>query len=56
MHVVVCTPCGSMITFRAADEAERVRRDLLLQLAEAHTRIDALAERVQRLEQRPIVR
>jgi len=56
MKVVVCSPCGSMISFRAADEAERVRRDRLLQLAEAHIRINDLNERLQRLEQRAVLR
>jgi outer membrane protein TolC len=51
MKVVVCSPCGSMITFRAADEAERVRRDLMLELAQAYMRIDGLDERLHRLEQ-----
>jgi hypothetical protein len=52
MKVVVCSPCGSMITFRASEEAERVRRDLTLELARAYVRIEGLDERVLRLEQR----
>ena len=52
MKVVVCSTCGSMITFRAADEAERVRRDLMLELAQAYVRIEGLNDRVQRLEMR----
>ncbi|HTK08669.1 MAG TPA: hypothetical protein VL485_15985 [Ktedonobacteraceae bacterium] len=55
MKVVVCSPCGSMITFRAAEEAERVRRDLLLELAQAYMRIDGLDERLHRLEQSVVV-
>jgi hypothetical protein len=56
MKVVVCNTCGSLISFRATEEAEHVRQDLLLQLTQAHTRINELELRLQRLEQRPVLR
>jgi hypothetical protein len=51
MKVVVCSPCGSIITFRAAQEADLMRRDLMLELARAYMRIEGLDKRVQHLEQ-----
>ena len=49
MKVAVCTPCGSMITFKAAEEAEKVRKELTAKLDVAFTRIQALEDRVNRI-------
>jgi hypothetical protein len=56
-QVAVCTPCLSMITFKAAEEAEKVRKELTAELQkerekveEANTLIQALNNRVSQLE------
>jgi hypothetical protein len=49
MKVAVCTPCGSMISFKAAEEAEKVRKELTAKLDVAFRRIQALEDRVNRI-------
>jgi hypothetical protein len=50
MRVAVCTPCGSMITFKASEEAERVRKEMTTKLDIAFKRIQQLEERVNKLQ------
>ncbi len=50
MKVAVCTPCGSMITFKAMEEAEKVRKELTAKLDMAVSRIQALEDRVNRIQ------
>ncbi len=49
-QIAVCTPCGSMVTFKAEVEADKVRRELNAKLAEAMNAIHTLEGRVSRLE------
>jgi hypothetical protein len=49
MKVAVCTPCGSMIAFKAAEEAEKVRKELTAKLDVAFSRIQALEDRVNKI-------
>ncbi len=44
--VAVCSPCGSMITFKAEEEADKVRKELTSKLDIAFRRIQALEERM----------
>jgi len=50
MRIAVCTPCSSMITFRASEEAaqevEKVRREMTAKLDVALKRIQTLERRV----------
>jgi hypothetical protein len=50
MGIAVCTPCGSMITFKAVEEAEKVRRELMAKLDNAVSRIQALEARLDRMQ------
>ena len=50
MRVSICTPCGSMITFKAVEEAEKVRKEMTAKLDIAFTRILMLEERVNKLQ------
>lgn len=50
MNVAVCTPCGSMITFKATEEAEKVRREMTAKFDMAFSRIQMLEERVNKLQ------
>jgi len=50
MGIAVCTPCGSMITFKAAEEAERVRVELTAKLDSAVRRIQVLEARVDKIQ------
>ncbi|MBV9616048.1 MAG: hypothetical protein JO031_11385 [Ktedonobacteraceae bacterium] len=50
MKVAVCTPCGSMITFKAAEEAEKVRKEMTAKFDMALSRIQKLEERVNKLQ------
>jgi hypothetical protein len=50
MRVAVCTPCGSMITFKAAEEADKVRKELTEKLDVAFSRIQALEDLVNKLQ------
>ncbi len=50
MKVAVCTPCGSMITFKAVEEAEKVRKELTAKLDMAFSRIQELEERVDKIQ------
>lgn len=52
MKIVVCTPCGSMMYYKAADEADKVRRELYGQLQMAQQKIGELEARLSRLEVR----
>jgi hypothetical protein len=49
MKVAVCTPCGSMMSFKAVEEAEKVRKELTAKLDVAFSRIQALEDRVNRI-------
>lgn len=49
-QIAVCTPCGSMVTFKAEVEADKVRQELSAKLAEAMNVIRSLESRVSRLE------
>jgi hypothetical protein len=52
--IVVCTPCGSMVTFKAAEkaaeEADKVRQELTVKLNSARSSIVALESQVSSLE------
>jgi hypothetical protein len=48
--IVVCTPCGSMVMYKAQDEADKVRRELNAKLDQAMSVIQSLNDRVNRLE------
>lgn len=48
--IAVCTPCGTMVSFKAAEEAEKVRRELSGKLDQALAAISRLESRVQHLE------
>lgn len=50
MKIAVCTPCGSMITFKAAEEAEKVRREMTAKFDMALSRIQMLEDRVNKLQ------
>ena len=50
MKIAVCTPCGSMITFKAAEEAEKVRREMTAKFDMALHRIQMLEDRVNKLQ------
>jgi hypothetical protein len=50
MGIAVCTPCGSMITFKAAEEAEKVRVELTAKLDNAVRRIQTLEARLDRIQ------
>lgn len=50
MKIAVCTPCGSMITFKAAEEVAKVRREVHENLEEVHQRMEELERRLRRLE------
>ncbi len=50
MSVAVCTPCGSMISFKAADEAEKVRKEMTAKFDMALSRIQTLEKRVNKLQ------
>jgi hypothetical protein len=50
MKVAICTPCGSMITFKAAEEAEKVRREMTIKFDMALSRIQILEERINKLQ------
>jgi hypothetical protein len=52
MGVVICTPCGSMITFRAAEEADKVRNEMTAKFDLALARIRKLEDRVSKLQSR----
>ncbi len=49
-RIAICTPCGSMISTKAAVEADKVRQELGTQLNMAMIAISALELRVKRLE------
>jgi hypothetical protein len=49
-RIAVCTPCGSMVTFKAVEEADKVRQELNAKLAETMRIIGALENRINRLE------
>jgi hypothetical protein len=56
-QIAVCNPCGSMVTFKAAAEADKVRQELTAKLEHAHTLIKNLESRVRQLERRtPLVK
>lgn len=48
--IAICTPCGSMVTFKAADEADKVRQELTAKLNNAISLIQDLNNRVVHLE------
>src|ERR1019366_1363997 len=50
MGIVVCTPCGSMITFKAAEEAEKVRQEMTAKFDLVLARIRKLEDRVSKLQ------
>lgn len=49
-QIAVCTPCGSMVMYKAQHEADIVRRELNVKLDNAMNLIQSLNERVNRLE------
>ena len=49
-QVVVCTPCLSMITLMASEEADKVRKELTAELQKAREMIQALNNRISQLE------
>ncbi len=49
-RIAVCTPCGSMVMYKAQYEADIVRRELNAKLDHAMNVIQSLNERVNRLE------
>ncbi len=49
-QIAVCTPCGSMVMYKAQYEADIVRRELNTKLDNAMNVIQALNDRVNRLE------
>jgi hypothetical protein len=52
MKIAVCTPCGSMISFKVAEEADKVRKELTTELDKALALIRNLERRLSQLEQR----
>jgi hypothetical protein len=48
--IAVCTPCGSIVMYKARDEADKVRRELNAKLEQAMVVIQSLNDRVNRLE------
>lgn len=48
--IAVCTPCGSMITFKAEEEADKVRQELNAKLEETMRIIQRLDARISSLE------
>lgn len=55
-QIVVCTPCGSMVTFKAQAEADKVRQELTAQLNHAMSMIHTLENRLSSVERRLNVR
>ncbi len=49
-QIAVCTPCGSMITFKAEVEADKVRQELNARINEMASVIQSLSNRVSHLE------
>jgi len=49
-QIAVCTPCGSMITFKAEAEADKVRQELNTRINEMMSVIQTLNNRVSHLE------
>ncbi len=49
-QIAVCTPCGSMVTYKAQEEADKVRRELNAKLDHAMSIIQTLNDRVSHLE------
>ena len=49
-QIAVCTPCGSMVMYKAQDEADKVRKELNAKLEQAMNVIQSLNDRVNRLE------
>lgn len=49
-QIAVCTPCGSMINFKAEVEADKVRQELNAKISELSGVIQALNNRVSHLE------
>lgn len=49
-QIAVCTPCGSMVMYKAQYEADVVRRELNAKLDNAMNVIQSLNERINRLE------
>lgn len=48
--IAVCTACGSMVTFKAEEEADKVRQELNAKLAETMRIIQGLDNRISHLE------
>jgi len=49
-QIAVCTPCGSMITFKAEEEADKVRQELNAKIEETMRIIQTLNNRISHLE------
>lgn len=49
-QIAVCTPCGSMITYKAEIEADKVRRELNAKIVELLSVMEVLENRINRLE------
>lgn len=49
-QIAVCTPCGTMITFKAEVEADKVRQELNARINEMASVIQSLSNRVSHLE------
>lgn len=52
-RIVVCTPCGSMVTFKAVEEVDKVRQELNTQIQALTGAISNLEHRVASLERKP---
>lgn len=49
-QIAVCTPCGSMVTYKAQEEADKVRQELNAKLDHAMSVIQTLESRISHLE------
>lgn len=49
-QIAVCIPCGSMVMYKAQEEADKVRRELNARLDQAMLAIQSLNDHVNRLE------
>src|SRR5579859_3360353 len=45
-RIAVCTPCGSMVTFKAVEEADKVRQEMIVKMDAMFRQIEDLNHRV----------
>ena len=51
-RIAVCTPCGSMVTFKAVDEADKVRKEMNVKIDAMSGKIEDLNRRIAWLERK----